>query len=229
MLAALLLALTLPVLTPPEPSVLPAPDAPPPGWDAVPTGAVQGLAGTGACCVAGCLSIPLAFVPVVGPVVANVIAGVLVGTTETVVGDAVGNTRGALLWPVLTSSGIFVAGGIAATVASVAVAVTVPVTFETITSGTYLAAAFIPVGIAVATSVAGVAVPVVAYHLTAVPKEPGDAGGFGMPGIAEPADPTGTRTNKAAPPTPPPPPPPATSTTPATSDTSPTPEPAPAY
>jgi hypothetical protein len=89
-----------------------------------------------------------------------------------------------LLWPVLTSTGIFVAGGITTVVA----------TFVTASSpyvnlgwyGVLVATPFV-------TSAVGLVAPVVVYHLAATPKAHGDPGGIGVPGLIMPSDPTNSR------------------------------------
>ncbi len=179
MLLPLLLALSMPLQTP---QAAPAPDAlPPPGLNAPTTAAVQLLAGGAACCAVGTL---VTSVPLLGPLVAAVVAGPLIGGVETVVGDAIGNSRSALLWPVITSTGIFVAGGITTAVASYVAATSFsadPRLYSMIFATPFV------------TSALGLVVPVVVYHLAATPKAHGDPGGIGVPGIIKPSDPTNSR------------------------------------
>lgn len=174
MLLPLLLVLSLPLGTP-------APDAlPPPGTNAPTTAALQLVAGGAACCVLGTLT----SVPLIGPLVVAVAAGPVIGVVETVVGDAIGDSRSALLWPVVTSTGIFVAGGVATVVASYVAATSFSADPRLYTA--IFATPFV-------TSALGIAVPVVVYHLAATPKVNGDPGGIGIPGIIRPSDPTNSR------------------------------------
>ncbi len=179
----------------------PIPDAKPQGMDGVATAGAQMGAGVGACCVGGCVAIPCAFVPIVGPILGNVVSGVIIGGTETVVGDALGQKRAAMLWPVLASSGIMVVGGLVNLGVGLAFglssAVLDPSNLAQNTGA--LGVAFgVSAGVSLTTVVAAVVVPALIYQFTGVDKEPGDTGGFGMPGIVGPADPTGTRGSKAS-------------------------------
>lgn len=196
MLLPLLLALSLPVSTP-------APDAlPPPGVSGPATAGAQLLVGGAVYFAATSV---LNVVPLVGPVVSTLVAGVIVGGTETVVGDAIGQSRSPLLWPVVTSTSIFLAGGVTSVVVSTANAYSASdALYRLIVGGP------VQTAIAVVTGIVGVAVPVIAYHLAAVPKEHDDPGGLSMPGILVPSDPTNSRdapsTTPAVPANAPPPP-----------------------
>lgn len=177
-------------------SALPAPDGKATGLDTVPTAGAQIGAGVGACCVGSCIALPCGFIPFVGGILGNTIAGLVIGTTEVVVGDAVGQKRGALLLPVAASTGALVAGGVAQLVISlafglspIAVDPTNPGAFPAVATGALVASGAISL-VSVTTALVA---PALIYQFTAVDKQPGDTGGFGMPGITEPADPTGTR------------------------------------
>jgi len=195
---------------PPAPTPI-APPAPPPpaarpsrvlpasdrvdGLNDVATGAVQMTAGAGACCLGSCVAAPLVFVPVAGPllvtVASPVVAGVAAGGAEVVVGDALGNKRGALLVPALTSVGLLAAG----TAGGILYRVLIPLTPETTVRVAEFGESELRLGgdtlISTVFTIAAVVVPAIIYQTTAVEKEPGDRGGF--PGFVEPADPTGTR------------------------------------
>jgi hypothetical protein len=181
------------------PATAPAPDAKPAGMDVVPTAAAQCGAGVVGCCVGACVAAPCAFIPIVGQVAQPLIVGTAIGASEAVVGDALGTRRSALLWPVLSSVGVMTVG----TVVNVGAAIVLGIGLSALDPG-QLAAGALPTSylalgaISLGTLVLAGVVPVVVYHLTGVDKEPGDAGGFGMPGIVAPADPTGTRAAKAA-------------------------------
>jgi hypothetical protein len=188
---------------PPPPSgdrKLPPADAQP-GLDTGPTVAAQIGAGVAACCVGGCITLPCGFIPFVGGPIGSCIGGLLIGSTEVVVGDAVGQKRGSLLIPALASGGILAAGSVATVVTNLVFGVTGNLANIDPANPAALAippaALAISVGISLTTVTAALVVPAVIYQFTAVDKEPGDAGGFGMPGVMEPADPTGTR-GKAA-------------------------------
>ena len=193
-----------PLPPPPPPAARPSRVLPPPervdGLNDVATGAVQMAAGAGACCLGSCVAAPLVFVPVVGPVLATVvtpvIAGAAAGGAEVVVGDAVGNKRGALLVPVLTSVGLLAVG----TAGGIVYRALVPPTPETTVRVAELGgAAELRVGgdvlISTVFTIAAVVVAAIIYQTTAVEKEPGDRGD-GLPGLVEPADPSGTRVAK---------------------------------
>lgn len=191
--------------TPPAvvaPAATPPPDAKPQGMDGVATAGAQMGAGVGACCVGACVAIPFAFVPFVGPILGNVVSGVIIGGTETVVGDALGQKRAALLWPVLASSGIMVVGGLVNLGVGLAFGLNSAVLDPGVLVGPNterLNVAFgVSAGVSLTTVVAAVVVPALIYQFTGVDKEPGDTGGFGVPGFVSPADPTGTRATKAA-------------------------------
>ena len=179
----------------------PIPDAKPQGMDGVATAGAQMGAGVGACCVGGCVAIPCAFVPFVGPFLGSVVSGVIIGGTETVVGDALGQKRAAMLWPVLASSGILVAGGLVNLGIGLAFGFSSTVldlnNLNGLGSIPSLALG-VSAGVSLTTAVAAVVVPALIYQFTGVDKEPGDTGGLGMPGLVGPADPTGTRAGKAA-------------------------------
>lgn len=196
----------------------PIPDAKPQGMDGVATAGAQMGAGVGACCVGGCVAIPCAFVPFVGPFLGSIVSGVIIGGTETVVGDALGQKRAAMLWPVLASSGILVAGGLVnlgiGRAFGFSSTVLDPNNLNGLGSIPSLALG-VSVGVSLTTVVAAVVVPALIYQFTGVDKEPGDTGGFGVPGFVSPADPTGTRATKAAT-SPTPSPAPTASTPPAT-------------
>jgi hypothetical protein len=179
MVLPLLVLLSLPVGTP-------APDPrPPPGVNAPATAAVQLLVGGVACFATTSV---LNIVPIVGPIVSTLAAGAIVGGAETAVGDAIGQSRSALVWPVVTSTSIFLAGGVANVLVSTMSARSVPEALLALTFGGPVQTA-----IGVGTGIIGVAVPVVAYHLAAVPKAPDDPGGLSLPGILVPSDPTNSR------------------------------------
>jgi hypothetical protein len=206
----------------PRASPAPDPTAAPSGWDGMSTGAAQVGAGTAACCVGACVTLPCALIPFAGGVLSSLVVGAIVGGTEAVVGDAVGQKRGAMLWPILASSGIFVAGGLinlAITLGAGLGSVT-PINPDGTLNPAYQGILFVSLGVSLATLVAGIVVPALVYQLTGVDKEPGDEGGFGMPGFTSPADPTGTREQRAAQPAAPTP---ATKATPASSESEPPP------
>jgi hypothetical protein len=179
---------------------LPAADAKP-GLDTGPTVAAQIGAGVAACCVGGCITLPCGFIPFVGGPIGSCIGGLLIGSTEVVVGDAVGQKRGSLLIPALAAGGILAAGSVATVVTNLVFGVTGNLTTIDPANPAALAvppaALAISLGISLTTVTAALVVPAVLYQFTAVDKEPGDAGGFGMPGVMEPADPTGTRSKAA--------------------------------
>lgn len=197
------------------PPALPAPDrpapdrehgrrVPPQGMDGVTVGALQMGAGTAACCVGCCVSVPavygLGLIPVVGGVLGalanDIITGAFIGATEGFVGDSFGQQRSALLWPVATSAGILVAVNVV-TIAIGMIASVNGVTPPTnpadpAAATTYLAQAG-PYALAngvisLAGTAAAIVVPVLVYGVTAVDKKPGDTG-QGLPGLTSPADP----------------------------------------
>jgi hypothetical protein len=187
---------TAPTTTAPTTTQQLAPTAP---WEPLPTAAAQVGAGAAAACFTGvCVGVPLGFVPF-GSVIANGVAGLMIGGTEVVVGDAVGPWRAALLWPMVTSSAILVAGSVASL--SIAVANRAPLSIDPNNPGVYLTApeARLPLAIQGASVVAAVIAPAVVYAVVAVPKAAGDGGGFGMPGLVVPADPTGAAAPELAP------------------------------
>lgn len=178
MLLSLLVVLSLPLVTP-------APDAlPSPKLNAPTTGGVQLAVGGAACLAVGALN----SVPLVGPIVSTLIAGVVVAGAETATGDALGPSRSALLWPVLTSTTIFVAGGVTSVLWSTMTAYSTSEAVYAIVVGGPVQTA-----IGVATGIVGVTAPMLVYHLTAIPKAPDDLGGLSMPGILVPADPSNSR------------------------------------
>lgn len=172
-----------------------------PGMDPVARGALQVAAGCGTVAVLGlCYVIPwVSFVT--GPL-ATCLAPALIALVETVVGDFVGQTRGALLWPILAAYGASVVGGLiiaGAAVGSVALfaggfaaLVTTlgqgldPLAIIAVLLGSYavllgsLAAAIVVDVLLV------VIAPVVAYALTSDRKAPGDSG-FRFPGVITPS------------------------------------------
>lgn len=182
---------------PPAPTAGPAPDQKPTGLDTVPTAAAQMGAGVAGCCVGACIGAPCALIPFAGGFLSSIIVGTAIGATETVVGDAVGQKRAAMLWPVLSSAGILLVGQAAS------VGVLLALTGTAALDPTQLTGALgVPqiasAAVSLTALVAALVVPAVIYQFTGVEKEAGDRGGFGMPGITEPADPTGTRTQKKA-------------------------------
>ncbi len=200
----------------PPPPVTPPPSTPPPdhrpkaapleekhGLDPFTTGAVQVAAGTGACCVGCCVSVVpvlgLELVPVVGTyiggVVSDVIVGTFVGVSEGVAGDMFGQQRAALLWPVLTATGVLVVGsaaGTAVNLVSVASGINPPDPTDQTSINRYYAQAgpFVIANLAIScgTLAGALVLPAVVYGLTAVDKKPGDLG-QGFPGFATPASP----------------------------------------
>lgn len=201
--------------TSPSPSTTaPAPDAKPAGMDVVPTAAAQCGAGMVGCCVGSCVAAPCALIPIVGQVAQPLIVGTAIGASEAVVGDALGTKRSALLWPVLSSVGVMAVGAVVNVGAAIVLGIGLNGLDPTqLANGAALPASSLALSaISLGTLVLAGVVPVVVYHLTGVEKEPGDPGGWGMPGITAPADPTGTRAAKqatssstAAPPAAPPP------------------------
>ena len=194
---------TPPPPAPPPPAARPSRVSPPPdrveGLNDVATGAVQVAAGAGACCLGSCLAAPLVFVPVVGPVLVTVatpiVAGVAVGGAEVVVGDALGDKRGALLVPILTAVGLLAVGSAGSTAYSALVPLSTSNSVRVAQVGDVDIRAGGDVVIATVFSIAAVVVPAIIYQATAVAKETGDRGG--LPGFFAPADPTGTRAAKA--------------------------------
>lgn len=187
----------------PPPAAAPAPDAKPAGMDVVPTAAAQCGAGMAGCCVGACVAAPCSLIPFVGIVTSPLIVGTAIGATETVVGDALGQKRAALLWPVVASVGIMATGALANLGLSLALGLGASALDPSVlTSGALPAAYIASSAVSLGTLVLAGVVPVIIYQLTGVEKEPGDAGGFGMPGITAPADPTGTRATKQASPSP---------------------------
>lgn len=187
-----------PTSTPP-PAAAPAPDAKPTGMDAVPTGAAQCGAGMVGCCVGSCVAAPCSLIPFVGLVTSPLIVGTAIGASETVVGDALGQKRAALLWPVVASVGIMATGALANLGLSLALGLGASALDPSVlTSGALSAGVLATSAVSLGTLVLAGVVPVIIYQFTGVEKEPGDAGGFGMPGITAPADPTGTRAAKQA-------------------------------
>jgi hypothetical protein len=179
MLLPLLLVLSLPLGTP-------APDAlPPRGLDTPATAGVQLLVGGVACFATNSV---LSIVPIVGPIVSTLAIGTIVGGAETATGDAIGQSRSAMVWPVVTSTTIFVAGSVASVLVSIDGARSAPEALLAVLLGGPVQTA-----IGAASGIVGVAVPVIAYHLTAVPKENGDPGGLSIPGFLVPSDPTNSR------------------------------------
>jgi hypothetical protein len=180
----------------PSPSgrALPAADARATGLDTLPTAAVQIGAGLGGCCAGTCLGTPFLFIPVVGPVLGNAVAGMVIGFTEVVVGDAIGQKRGALLLPVAASTGALAVGAVIQLIVNVAFGITPTTSFDPANPGTLPPAASAAVGVSAAISLVSLTtalvVPAVLYQFNAVDKKSGDPGGFGMPGLIEPADPT---------------------------------------
>lgn len=197
----------------------PAPDAKPAGMDVVPTAAAQCGAGMAGCCVGACVAAPCSLIPFVGVVTSPLIVGTAIGASETVVGDALGQKRAALLWPVVASVGIMATGTLANLGLSLALGLGAS-TFDpsVLTSGALPAGVLATSAVSLGTLVLAGVVPVIIYQFTGAEKEPGDAGGFGMPGIMTPADPTGTRAAKQSsseaspPPSSPSSPPPPTET-----------------
>ncbi len=173
--------------------------APAERWGTLETMGAQLGAGTAAAVLTGvCVGIPANFIPF-GSIVANGVAGLMIGGTEVVVGDALGPDRAALLWPMVTSSAILVVGGTASVGA--ALYTRAPLSIDPSNPGVYLTSpqARLPLFIQGVSVAAAVVVPVVVYQIVSVPKEAGDGGGFGMPGMTVPADPTGTRLPELAP------------------------------
>lgn len=206
--------------TPPPPSPpLTTPDAPDaaggavdatgeegPGLSAFPTGALQvvgGCATLAACSAVGAI-------PVVGGIalpVSGLLTPLLIGVVETSVGDFAGQTRGALLWPVLgayaaewigltltAGAGVltlFLAGGGGALLGGLFGGGGGP-SPEAILGGlfgaylgVFAAMAVFAIG-GILTAIATVVTPAVIYAMTAEPKKPGDTE-FRFPGILSPA------------------------------------------
>jgi hypothetical protein len=187
----------------PSPPSAPAPDAKPAGMDVVPTAAAQCGAGVAGCCVGTCVAAPCSLIPFVGLVTSPLIVGTAIGASETVVGDALGQKRAALLWPVVASVGIMATGALANLGLSLALGLGASALDPRVFASGALPAAYIASSaVSLGTLVLAGVVPVIIYQFTGVDKEPGDAGGFGMPGIMAPADPTGTRATKQASPSP---------------------------
>ncbi|MDP2344452.1 MAG: hypothetical protein Q8O67_26075 [Deltaproteobacteria bacterium] len=181
------------------PKALPKADKPA-GWDTLPAAGAQLAAGTGACCISCCVAIPFAFVPIIGGTLGNIVSGIVIGGAETFVGDAISQKRGAMAWPILASSGILAGTGLINIGLTFALGLA-NVTPDPSDPAAYLGQLAIPLGVNVGGTLLAIGVPVLIYHLTAVEKEPGDTGGFGVPGFFAPADPTGTGVAKATPPT----------------------------
>jgi hypothetical protein len=184
----------------PTPSVPRAdPSVEPEGWSPLAVGGVQLASGAGACCVGGCLTLPLsigfAFVPVVGPFLATaagaVIEGALIGGVDTWVGDRFGRQRAAMIWPMLAASGSLLVGGLAANffaLATTGSAGSQPTLTNGLSGSGTPAVPVVPVAISYAGLAAALVLPVVVYALTATDKGPGDEG-QGLPGILSPAEP----------------------------------------
>lgn len=207
-----------PAATPPVAAPTPpAPDkttAAPNGIAPVGIGAIQVGVGAGACCAGCCLSIPFAFglglLPVVGgvasAVASNLVVGGSIGLAETWAGDAWGQQRAALIWPVVASVGVLMSS----TVLSVTASIVEPRTPPDLTNvdpndPAALALALGTAGGGPLTTISGyygiaaclgaVVVPAFVYAIMATDKKPGDTGGF--PGFMEPANPAPAPTTSA--------------------------------
>lgn len=203
---------TPPAVTPPAstpaPAPAPAPDkkTEPQGIGPVGVAAIQIAAGTGACCAGCCISVPfvlgLGLIPVVGGVLSsmgsNLIVGSAIGVAETWVGDAMGQQRAALIWPVVASVGILTSSTALSIVASIVeprvppdptqIDPNDPASFANALGAagggpvTTISAYY-----GMAACVGAIVVPAIVYAVMAEDKKPGDTGGF--PGIMEPAHP----------------------------------------
>lgn len=200
-----------PPAPPPVPAPAPVPDdkparpEPPSGMSQPATAAVQIAVGTGACCAGCCAAAPftlgLALVPVVGgvagAVAADLIIGGTIGVAETWAGDAWGQGRAPVLWPVAASAGMLLASTAFTTVATILEPpVLVPVPTDGDPKALLDAIAGARQGpltrassyVRYAACVGAIVLPAVVYALTETPKKPGDHG-QGLPGLTSPADP----------------------------------------
>ncbi len=161
--------------------------------DDVTTTFAQVGVGLGASCVASCVALPLALVPVAGGLLYNGAIGVVTGAAEGFVGDAIGRKRGPLIVPVIVGAGVSLVGTASAMIWDALVPVTatnsiVVGQFE----GRELRLGIVSTAIVAVATVATVVVPALVYQGVAVDKAAGDRGD-GLPGLFAPANPTGTR------------------------------------
>jgi hypothetical protein len=203
---------------PTPPPLTPQPDkvaGPPQGIAPVGVAAIQLGVGVGACCAGCCISVPftigLGLIPIVGGAASSLGSSLIVGTTigvaETWAGDAFGQQRAALIWPVVASAGILLSSSALSIVARIVEPATLPnPTQVDPTDPASVAAALGTAGGGPLTTIAGyyglaaclgaIALPAIVYAITAEDKKPGDTGGF--PGIMEPGHPPTPTTTSAS-------------------------------
>ena len=176
------------------------------GLDPFVTGLAQVGAGCGTGLAIGLVTAPCAFIPYVGACISLPIAcatPLAVGAVETIVGDALGQKRGALLWPILGTYGALLAGQVliwgtalvsAALVGGGIAGLTGVVTRSGTDPQVLLAALLGSYGVVLgAVLVAGLVssvlyyvTPAIVYAFTSEDKKPGDTG-FRFPGLVAPS------------------------------------------
>jgi hypothetical protein len=194
-LQAILLSLAMQTPVPPA-------DAPSEGWGGFATGATQAGAGLAACVVCS----PLLLCGGPGVCVHSVIVAAASGVATPVLGDWLGQNRGALAWPLFSALALgAVTGGTALAVSIVLGAVSPTEADLSVLVAALGANVLIPASIGLVGGGLTALVPVVVYGIASTPKKPGDHG-EGFPGFFSPADATAATTAPPPAPTPPTPP-----------------------
>lgn len=167
------------------------------GLDPLPTALLQIATGAGACCVSCAIALApiyaLGLIPVVGFYLGDVFETLFIGTgvgaAEGLVGDAFGQQRAAIAWPIAGAVGTFAVIIAASIIYNLVFPPAMVAQNDPQFEQKLVAYAATQISISAATSVVVVVVPTVVYALTAVDKKPGDTG-QGMPGIFAPANPS---------------------------------------